>query len=1033
MEISQVFDISNYYFNPYSVPPMVTAVFSLWLGIYVFLQNKRSPANISFFLLILSAAVWLSGISVIYLIEKPELAISIYKRYTFLGVATISPGVYTFTVSALKLFEKKKKFILANYIIAFVFYIAALKTDWLVIGVRRYFWGNYIQYGSLAYPFLLFFFVIMVISFVYYSASRRKAAAGIDIDQIKLLFTGVIIVGYIGAVDYLPCFGVNIYPFGYLPVLAFVLLQGYAIIRHRNITFRQIITNIDDGIIVTNKSGMTTMVNPSAERITGLRSADFLGKDIIEAFSSSIHKLKDPGQIMELVDRIKDNPWQAIDEEISYSRPAAYINITSTPAKDRFGNMAGVIIALRDITERKRVEERYRDLFENTIDGVYTVDIEGKFTSFNKTFAEILGYPAEELTGINFRKTMDTEGAEYVFQRYHDLLLTGKSAKNFSYEIIRKDGERRIVEGYGTLIKKGDLIEGFQGSLRDITKQRRVEAELLEAKESAEAARQELTAINIQLEQAIGRANQMAMQAEAANAAKSDFLAGMSHEIRTPMNAIIGMVELLLETPLTPDQRKYVDVFGSAGENLLYIINEILDISKVESGRLELENIDFDLGNLIERTCDVMALNAHKKGLEFTCHVMPDVPTALIGDPGRLRQILTNLIGNAIKFTEKGEVAIEVKCESGRERYPLLFSVRDTGIGIPEDKLDTIFQSFTQVDSSTTRKYGGTGLGLTISRQLVEMMGGRIWIESKIGQGSTFFFTASFDLQTGPEEEIQPPAVDLKGLSVLVVDDNATNRLILSEILTGWGAKVTEAEDGKRGLGELRNALKNDDPYKLVLLDCRMPVMDGFTVAEHVKEDPTLTGIIIMMLTSDHRAGDTYRCNKVGIDGYLVKPVKKAELRDAVTTTMNKTKVSTVKPPPEVIPAFRDLRPLNILLAEDTEDNRLLVKAYLKKTPYRIDIAENGEIAVEKFISERYELILMDIQMPVMDGYEATRSIRKWEMEKRKEATPIIALTAHAQKEAEQKSLDAGCTAHLTKPVGKAKLLETIRVYTQVI
>jgi len=692
MEISQVFNISNYYFNPCSIPPMVTAALSLLLGIYVFLQNKRSLTNIAFLFVALSTAVWLSGISVIYMIEEPELAISFYKYYTFSGVVFIMPGVYMLTVSALKLFEKKKKIILVNYIIAFVFYIMALKTDWLVTGVRRYFWGDYIQYGSLAYPFLFFFFVIALMSFYHYYAGIRKLVPGAERDQMKLLFIGIV-TGYIAAIDYLACFGVEIYPFGYLAILVFVSIQSYAIIKYRGITSQEIITNMGEGVIVINGNGSITTVNPSAERITGLRAPALLNKGLDESFSLYAHKLGDPEQVMELVAKIKCDPRQRIDKEISSSMPAAHINITSTPVKDRFGDMAGVIIVLRDITKRKRAE-----------------------------------------------------------------------------------------------------------------------AELLKAKESAEASKQDIEHTNTQLKQAIEHANQMTMQAEIANAAKSDFLAGMSHEIRTPMNAIIGMAELLSETPLTPDQRKYVDVFRSAGDNLLRIINDILDISRVESGRFDLENIDFDLCNLTEKTCDVMAVDAHKKGLELTCRIMPDVPTALAGDPNRLRQIFINLIGNAIKFTEKGEVAMEVKCENSRERCSLLFSVRDTGIGVPEEKQGAIFHSFTQVDSSTTSRYGGAGLGLAISKQLVEMMGGRIWIESRAGSGSAFFFTASFDLQTGPEGEIQPSAVDLKGMNVLVIDDNATNRLILSEVLSGWGAEVTEAEDGKRGLGELGDALKSGKP-----------------------------------------------------------------------------------------------------------------------------------------------------------------------------------------------------------------------------
>lgn len=361
----------------------------------------------------------------------------------------------------------------------------------------------------------------------------------------------------------------------------------------------------------------------------------------------------------------------------------------------------------------------------------------------------------------------------------------------------------------------------------------------------------------------------------------------------------------------------------------------------------------------------------------------------------------------------------------------LLFSVRDTGIGIPQEKVDAVFEKFTQVDSSTTRKYGGTGLGLAISKRLVEMMDGRIWVESKLGEGSIFNFTVKLGVQSEQRKEIQLPAVDIKGLKVLVVDDNATNRMILREMLSGWGALVTEAEDGMQGLSELKGAKDAGSPYNLVLLDCRMPVMDGFQMAEHMKNDPTLTGITIMMLTSDNREGHTAKARELGIARYAVKPIKQSELKEAITQAIGKTK-SNAEGMAAIKPAVvEDTRSLSILLVEDSKDNRLLIESYLKKTSHKIDISENGEMAVEKFTSGKYDIVLMDMQMPVMDGYTATGIIRKWEREKGVKGTPIIALTAHALKEDEQKSLNAGCTAHLTKPIKKAKLMEAINEYTR--
>lgn len=458
---------------------------------------------------------------------------------------------------------------------------------------------------------------------------------------------------------------------------------------------------------------------------------------------------------------------------------------------------------------------------------------------------------------------------------------------------------------------------------------------------------------------------------------------------------------------------------------MLSLINDILDISKVEAGQLFLENIEFDLGHLVENAAESLAVAAREKGLELNCRVRPEVSLEMIGDPGRLRQVITNLLANAIKFTEKGEVALEVEPDPGSDAPGALrFRVSDTGIGIPADKLGTIFESFTQVDASTTRQYGGTGLGLAITQQPIELMNGRIWVESEIGKGSTFSFTAQIEVADHPRRREFSPALTLHGLKTLVVDDNADNRLILKELLTEWGASVTAVDTGYQGLAELTRHYEDGEPYQLLLLDSRMPGMDGFQVVEHIQNDVAKVGMAIMMLTSDNRKEDLPRCHSLGIANYLVKPVKRRELLKAISSAVDSLRGAQPEASIPEVPG--ELTSHRILLAEDSKDNRFLVQSYLKKTAYQLDIAENGEIAVEKFISNGYDLVFMDMQMPVMDGYTATRSIREWEIDQHLDPIPIVALTAHALKEDTQKSLDAGCTAHITKPIKKIRLLETI-------
>ena len=513
-------------------------------------------------------------------------------------------------------------------------------------------------------------------------------------------------------------------------------------------------------------------------------------------------------------------------------------------------------------------------------------------------------------------------------------------------------------------------------------------------------------------------------QALEASRVKSDFLASMSHEIRTPLNAIIGMAELLSETKLSGDQQKYVGVFKNAGEALLSLVNDILDLSKIEAEQLILETVDFDMRALIEQCAEIYALKTSAKGIELAVRVGADVPTYARGDPARLRQVILNLIGNAIKFTDEGEIVVAVQALSSTDDdMRLEFSVADTGIGIPATKLDAIFGSFSQVDSSTTRKYGGTGLGLTISKKLVEMMDGRIWVESVEGEGSQFKF--EIGLKTGQQPVDVTPATDAipAGLKVLIVDDSETNRLILCETLQTAGARVNECADGRAAVAAFTAATEQGEPFDIVLCDVQMPEMDGFAVIEEITKRGG-SAKALLMLTSSNLSDDLAQAKKLGLGAYLVKPIKRAELLRSIAGVLEYAAVADKERAvsDEPTPGTRH----TVLLVEDNPDNRLLIMAYLKREPYDVDEAENGQIALEMFKRKSYDLVLMDVQMPVMDGHAATREIRAIEASNGAATVPVIALTAHAIKEDMDKSLAAGCTAHLTKPIKKKTLLAAL-------
>ena len=682
-----------------------------------------------------------------------------------------------------------------------------------------------------------------------------------------------------------------------------------------------------------------------------------------------------------------------------------------------------------EIVERKRVKEKLqaeeiclRAITDSAQEAILMITPQGAISFWNPAAERFFGYSAEEAIGQNLHALITPPRYRATFAKAFPLFCQtgqgGAIGKTVELHALRKDGWEIPVK---LSLSAVQLQDGWHavGILRDITERKLAEQKLCETN----------TALLRQTEVA----KEMAARSEMASIAKSEFLANMSHEIRTPMNGVMGMTELLLDTELNPEQRHYVEVVRASGESLLGLINDILDFSKIEAGQLDLELLDFDLAGLLEDFADTMAVRAHDKGLELLCDIDPATPTVLQGDPGRLRQVLTNLTGNAIKFTDTGEVVVHVALASETVTSAILeFTVRDTGIGIPADKTGLLFDKFSQVDASTTRRYGGTGLGLAISKQLVRLMDGGIDFVSEPGKGSVFRFT----VQLGKQIEARtraPLRTDLRGVRVLVVDDNATNREILLTRLGSWGMRPTEAPSGLVALAALRQAVDDEDPFAIAVIDMQMPDMDGETLGRIIHADTRLTDTRMVMLTSLGTRGDCRRFAEIGFSGYLTKPIRLQELKGALALAYFSPAETVSTPQPIVtrhtIRENQNVFPVNtarVLLVEDNRTNQQVALGILKKLGLKADAVANGEEAVKAVALIPYDLVLMDVQMPVMDGFEATRRIRRQQAAHQTPAIPIIAMTAHAMRGDKEKCLAAGMNDYLSKPVVAQVVIEML-------
>jgi two-component system sensor histidine kinase/response regulator len=782
-------------------------------------------------------------------------------------------------------------------------------------------------------------------------------------------------------------------------------------LRDSEALYESLVENLPMNLFRKDLQGRVTFANRRYSQALGQTPDALLGKTDFDLFPR------------DLAEKYTADDRRILDEEVTFEGTEShvtregeqrYVHVLKTPVHDADGNVIGVQGIFWDVTARTVAEQAFErerfllnSLLDNIPDNIFFKDLEGRYIRVNAAMAHRLGLDdAQDAVGKRSRDFFDDDYATRIEASDQRLVEVGRPAIGEEQFVDWPDGSHKWVSVTRMPLRgPNGEIEGTFGLSHDITDQKLAQEAMKQARDAAEAASE----------------------------AKSNFLANMSHEIRTPMNAIIGMTELVLDTELDASQQEYLTMVQESGEALLGVINDILDFSKIEAGRLELDPRPFALREIVGDTLKSLAVRTRGRDVEIACHICPDVEEFLVGDSGRLRQVLINLVGNAIKFTESGEVVVEVVADPGADlRPPMLggflpdnpiklnISVRDTGIGIPEHKLQQIFEAFEQADTSMTRRYEGTGLGLAISSRLVEMMGGHIWVDSELGNGSTFHFTAAFGEAPESARTQRESSTSLEGRRVLVVDDNATNRLILDEMLRNWMTIPTVVASAQQAVEAIEEVQRQGQKFDLVLTDANMPDVDGFELIERIRARDDLDAPVIMMLTSSGRMGDIARCSELSVASYLMKPIKQSELFDSIVASLG-VSVAVDDDVERTVEVQKHSVSLNVLLAEDSLVNQKLAMALLEKWGHQVSVAGNGREAVESFEAGGFDVILMDVQMPEMDGLQATETIRLRERES-SQHIPIIAMTAHAMKGDEERCLAAGMDAYISKPI-RAPLL----------